>query len=292
MCSSDLLDGLRGGTGADVYCTSLMSQAETAYYFPSSISIIEDIQKRGGRVFFSVDATRLERTLRTAAEFVTPSETDPNTIPAEKANKDDAPPLFFEKGTGSPNPLVAVENRVATISPAALKQYDFVVFAFPHCGQQHVTKNQALLKNFFTHAFYMLAKNTMPGEPRVQDWTMVDANGRTGELGQVHVILKESEPYTWWEMTEQAKGAGFRFLYKKPFLLTDFPGYTHQRTTQDHVPFDPSQGCYRYIYSLDSHVTRSKAAQARQKRKKANFFRSYTTLRTISRAFSVLRLIR
>jgi len=241
-----------------------------------------------------VDVTRLERTLRTAIEFA-PVAAGPNTVPIEIVGKDDAVPILQRaSASASPNPLVAVENRVATISPAALKQYDFVVFAFPHCGLQHVTKNQALLKNFFTHAFYMLAKNTMPGEPRMQDWTMVDANGRTGELGQVHVILKDSEPYTWWEITEQAESAGFRYLYKKPFLLSDFPGYTHQRTAQDHVPFDPAQNCYRYIYSLDSHVTRSKAAQVRNKRKKNNFFRSYSTstTRTISRAFSLLRLIR
>jgi len=242
--------------------------------------------------FLKVDATRLERTLRSCIEYsAVPTPVTRSPLVEARLGSDPIPsPESGSTSSTSSHPLVPVANKLARISPAASKRFDFVVFAFPHCGQQHVTKNRALLKNFFDSAFKLLAKNINEGEPLVRDWTMVGGTGTAGELAQVHVILKDSKPYSSWEMSDQAKQAGFRYLYKKPFSISDFPGYVHQRTVQDHVPFDASNDCYRFIYSLDAHTVRSRANQALQG--KGGFQRHYSTTAFVSRTLSLLRQVR
>ncbi|CAE7878096.1 UPF0617 protein [Symbiodinium microadriaticum] len=91
--------------------------------------------------------------------------------------------------------------------------FDVVVFNFPHTGEPNVEANQALLKGFLGSA-----TTSLRGD------------------GRIAVTLKQTWPYTEWELEACGASVGLRVVDAYPFpaqVLIE-RGYTH--TTTDNIP--------------------------------------------------------
>lgn len=108
-----------------------------------------------------------------------------------------------------------------------LPLFQYIVFNFPHTGQQRVHLNRVLLESFFTSA----------REKLVYD-------------GEVHVALKTRPPYSNWNIEEQAQKAGLVLKARTAFQCHYFPGYNHRTTDPDAKKFEP-QHCKCYSFVVD-----------------------------------------
>ncbi|KAG9408102.1 E3 ubiquitin-protein ligase bre1 [Aphanomyces cochlioides] len=105
--------------------------------------------------------------------------------------------------------------------------FDYIIFNFPHSGQQRVHINRVLLLDFFE-----------------------SARSKLNFKGEAHVTLKTKPPYSNWNVEDQAKAAGFVMKERRPFRIQLIPGY-HHRTTDPHAKvFEPDQ-CITYIFVVD-----------------------------------------
>ena len=93
------------------------------------------------------------------------------------------------------------------------RAFDVVVFNFPHTGEPNVEANQALLKGFLGSATTSLR-----------------------EKGRIAVTLKQTWPYTEWDLEACGASVGLKVVdaYPFPSQLLIGRGYTH--TTTDNIP--------------------------------------------------------
>ncbi|RQM09828.1 hypothetical protein B5M09_004021 [Aphanomyces astaci] len=96
--------------------------------------------------------------------------------------------------------------------------FDYIIFNFPHSGQQRVHINRVLLLDFFESARPKLAFK-----------------------GEVHITLKTKPPYSNWNVEDQAKASGFVMKERRPFRIDIFPGYHHRTTDPTAKTFEPAQ---------------------------------------------------
>jgi hypothetical protein len=105
--------------------------------------------------------------------------------------------------------------------------FQYIIFNFPHSGQQRVHINRALLRDFFESARDRLVRN-----------------------GEVHITLKTKPPYSNWSVEEQAKSEGFVLKERRKFNLHLFPGYKHCTTDPLAKKFEPDL-CITYVFIVD-----------------------------------------
>ncbi|KAE9004230.1 hypothetical protein PF011_g12542 [Phytophthora fragariae] len=105
--------------------------------------------------------------------------------------------------------------------------FKFIVFNFPHSGQQRVHINRALLVNFFE-----------------------SARDRLTVHGEAHVTLKTKPPYSNWFIEDQAKAAGFVLKERRKFNIRLFPGYRHRTTDPQAKKFEPDL-CVTYVFVVN-----------------------------------------
>ncbi|DAZ99211.1 TPA: hypothetical protein N0F65_008244 [Lagenidium giganteum] len=122
-----------------------------------------------------------------------------------------------------------LDETLPTLPP----HFQYIIFNFPHSGQQRVHINRALLQDFFESARSKLVRN-----------------------GEAHVTLKTRPPYSNWHVEEQAKSAGFVLKERRKFNIRLFPGYQH-RTTDPHAKtFEPDL-CVTYVFIVNSSKVRA-----------------------------------
>ncbi|KDO33928.1 hypothetical protein SPRG_01807, partial [Saprolegnia parasitica CBS 223.65] len=112
-------------------------------------------------------------------------------------------------------------------SDAVPALFDYIIFNFPHSGEQRVHINRALLLDFFESARPKLALR-----------------------GEAHVTLKTKPPYSNWLVEDQARANGFVVKERRPFRMQLFPGYNHRTTEPDAKKFEPDQ-CVTYVFIVD-----------------------------------------
>ncbi|KAG7402184.1 E3 ubiquitin-protein ligase bre1 [Phytophthora boehmeriae] len=105
--------------------------------------------------------------------------------------------------------------------------FQYIVFNFPHSGQQRVHVNRALLMDFFE-----------------------SARDRLKAHGEVHVTLKTRPPYSNWFIEDQAKAAGFVLKERRKFNIRLFPGYHHRTTDPQAKKFEPDL-CVTYVFVVN-----------------------------------------
>ncbi|RLN06740.1 hypothetical protein BBO99_00001068 [Phytophthora kernoviae] len=105
--------------------------------------------------------------------------------------------------------------------------FQYIVFNFPHSGQQRVHVNRALLMDFFE-----------------------SARDRLKTHGEVHVTLKTRPPYSNWFIEDQAKVAGFVLKERRKFNIRLFPGYHHRTTDPQAKKFEPDL-CVTYVFVVN-----------------------------------------
>jgi 25S rRNA (uracil2634-N3)-methyltransferase len=92
-------------------------------------------------------------------------------------------------------------------------RFEFIVFMFPHVGrgikdmERNIAANQQLLSAFFSSAGSVMATES-----------------------QIHVTIKQVEPYTLWRVKELAAENGLVCSRSFEFCPTLYPGYSHRRT--------------------------------------------------------------
>ncbi|KAJ3102279.1 hypothetical protein HK100_004393 [Physocladia obscura] len=120
------------------------------------------------------------------------------------------------------------------------KRFDFIVFNFPHIGQgikdqeRNIQANQAMLAQFFQSAISFLNPS-----------------------GEIHVSLKDSYPYTAWNIKLLASRAEMSLRQRVPFLPEImYPGYVHRRTIgfDDVLSSDANADLKRGPGIVDDHV--------------------------------------
>lgn len=121
--------------------------------------------------------------------------------------------------------LLALPRQVKTHTVPDFFQY--IVFNFPHSGQQRVHVNRALLLEFFE-----------------------SARSRLKVHGEVHVTLKTRPPYSNWFIEDQAKEAGFVLKERRKFNIKLFPGYRHRTTDPQAKKFEPDL-CVTYVFVVN-----------------------------------------
>lgn len=118
--------------------------------------------------------------------------------------------------------------RVEPIKRRTLPSFfQYIVFNFPHSGQQRVHINRVLLLDFFE-----------------------SARGRLTRGGEAHVTLKTRPPYSNWLVEEQAKSAGFVLKQRRKFDARLFPGYRHRTTDPQAKKFE-AELCVTYVFVVD-----------------------------------------
>ena len=105
--------------------------------------------------------------------------------------------------------------------------FPYMIFNFPHSGQQRVHINRALLRNFFE-----------------------SARNRLSVHGEAHVTLKTRPPYSNWFIEDQAKDAGLVMKDRRRFDTRLFPGYRH-RTTDPHAKTFEPHLCVTYVFVVN-----------------------------------------
>lgn len=105
--------------------------------------------------------------------------------------------------------------------------FQYIVFNFPHSGQQRVHINRALLLSFFK-----------------------SARNRLSVHGEAHVTLKTRPPYSNWFIEDQAKDAGFVTKERRKFDIRLFPGYRHRTTDPQAKTFEPDL-CVTYVFVVN-----------------------------------------
>ncbi|KAG7382316.1 E3 ubiquitin-protein ligase bre1 [Phytophthora pseudosyringae] len=105
--------------------------------------------------------------------------------------------------------------------------FQYIVFNFPHSGQQRVHINRALLLNFFE-----------------------SARDRLTVHGEAHVTLKTRPPYSNWFIEDQAKAAGFVMKERRKLDIKLFPGYRHRTTDPQAKKFEPDL-CVTFVFVVN-----------------------------------------
>lgn len=178
------------GTGAGVVATSFDSESRVKSKYPNAAECIAAVRRAGGLVLHSVDATKLHLLPRSAPA---------GEGKQQQKTKKKAVPAFFQ----------------------------YIVFNFPHSGQQRVHINRALLLDFFE-----------------------SARARLLARGEAHVTLKTRPPYSNWLVEDQAKAAGFVLKERRKFDARLFPGYRHRTTDPQAKKFE-AELCVTYTFVVN-----------------------------------------
>nr|CCA15733.1 conserved hypothetical protein [Albugo laibachii Nc14] len=107
------------------------------------------------------------------------------------------------------------------------KLFDYVIFNFPHTGQQRVHLNRNLLRDFFQSARTILTP-----------------------LGEVHITLKNRPPYSNWQIEKFARDSHYLLKARQKFDSRLYPGYQH-RTTDPLAKFFETELCTTYIFIVN-----------------------------------------
>ena len=128
-------------------------------------------------------------------------------------------------------------EKVKMIKPLT---FDFIVFMFPHVGrgikdiERNIAANQKMISSFFSSAKACMSATT-----------------------QIHVTLKQVEPYTLWKVKELAVDNALACVRSFEFDPATYPGYVHRRT----LGFEPGlsreqneeligKGCRTFCFSF------------------------------------------
>ncbi|GLD95148.1 hypothetical protein PINS_up003773 [Pythium insidiosum] len=106
-------------------------------------------------------------------------------------------------------------------------QFQYIIFNFPHTGQQRVHLNRVLLRDFFE-----------------------SARSKLLQRGEAQVTLKNRPPYSNWQVEDQAKAAGFVLKERRRFEASHFPGYEH-RTTDPQAKAFEAELCTTYVFIVN-----------------------------------------
>ncbi|KAJ3227848.1 hypothetical protein HDU81_006428 [Chytriomyces hyalinus] len=104
-------------------------------------------------------------------------------------------------------------SNISKCKPLKGKKFDIIVFNFPHVGagikdqDRNIMANQELIAGFFKSALQHLNPN-----------------------GEIHIALKNSHPYTNWNIKLLASNQDLCMKSKTPFIPSMYPGYAHRRT--------------------------------------------------------------
>lgn len=109
-----------------------------------------------------------------------------------------------------------------SLSAKFLRRFEVVMFNFPHTGQPSIEENQALLRGFFS----CIARAVDSGG---------DEGGQRAEM-RVAVTLKQTWPYTEWDVEGCAAGEGLRLLCSHPFPADTLLLHGYQHETTDEIP--------------------------------------------------------
>ncbi|KAJ3291454.1 hypothetical protein HDU79_002384 [Rhizoclosmatium sp. JEL0117] len=142
------------------------------------------------------------------------------------------------------------------------KTFDVIVFNFPHVGlgikdqDRNVMANQDLISGFFESALKFLKPS-----------------------GEIHIAIKNSVPYTLWNIKTLGANHGLSLRTKTPFVPeTMYPLYAHRRTigfderlsTDDNEDLKRGAGdlvnCFTFAFWRKEYA--QKQAESKQKKKK------------------------
>ncbi|KAJ3042263.1 hypothetical protein HDV00_007630 [Rhizophlyctis rosea] len=157
--------------------------------------------------------------------------------------------------------------------PLRNRSFSKIVFNFPHVGagikdqDRNIRTNQQLLLAFFNAAISKLSSASDP---------INDHSGTPSTDGEIHVTLKEGEPYDSWDIRAQAKTTeSLACVRSFEFVPTLYPEYEHRRTigfldgvssTQNE---EISRGlCRTYVFQRKKAVDGAKSGSERVKRKR------------------------
>jgi 25S rRNA (uracil2634-N3)-methyltransferase len=117
-----------------------------------------------------------------------------------------------------------------------LKEFDKIIFNFPHVGKgikdqdRNILLNQKMLIKFLINA------------PKALSGT-----------GRIYITMKGGMPYDLWNIKSLAKECGYATLKSFKFEPKDYPGYAHRRTIgyKEGVSKDDSiecKNCRTYVF--------------------------------------------
>ena len=161
-----------------------------------------------GEEHFTFSRAFVKVGIATPSEVTATSYQPEAALPAESAG-----PIAELKDQG-----VTVEHGVdarALGSQGLVGEFNVIIWNFPHTGTtgmggaraQAVRDNVSLLDDFFESSKSVLAAE-----------------------GKIAVTLKNGPTYRSWNIVTRARRKGFRLDGTAPFQVTQFPGYTPQRT--------------------------------------------------------------
>ncbi|KAJ3047567.1 hypothetical protein HK097_011418 [Rhizophlyctis rosea] len=108
------------------------------------------------------------------------------------------------------------------------KKFTKIVFNFPHVGagikdqDRNILTNQSLLLSFLSTSHILL---TSPTDP------LPSKSHTPPPPGQIHITVKEGEPYDSWNIRAQAKATDVLICSTSfQFIPSLYPGYEHRRT--------------------------------------------------------------
>lgn len=190
------------GNGSNVWATSYDSEEVLKQkYGDDCINHTEFIKGCGGKVFYGVDGTKLEKHRKTFLLALNDEVKEQENFVAGSNNSSfrNTKEIFFDK----------------------------IVINFPHCGnplyymsiyfsglgikdqRKNIAANQKLLSGIFNSALCLAQPKT----------------------GEIHVTIKSGLPYELWRIVALAKEGGkWHQTSCIPFNPELYPGYEHRRT--------------------------------------------------------------
>lgn len=105
--------------------------------------------------------------------------------------------------------------------------FDYIIFNFPHTGQQRVHLNRNLVRDFFHSARPVLTP-----------------------MGEIHMALKDRPPYSNWNIEEYARHHHYLLKARQKFDPQHYPGYRH-RTTDPLAKNFETELCIKYVFIVN-----------------------------------------
>ncbi|ANB14066.1 Bmt5p [Sugiyamaella lignohabitans] len=134
-------------------------------------------------------------------------------------------------------------------------RYDMCVFNFPHLGNsikdqdRNIRQHQELMLSFFKSARHMINPIT----------------------GKILVTLFDGEPYSFWNIKQLARSAGYSLHRSGAFEWDAFPEYNHHLTSKEGHTSKPqrTRAARMYLFAIH-HESLKKASKIKVKSKSQN----------------------